>query len=134
MRRLTKRYALVLPFGFFLLSLGACGSEPGNEPNSPSSTAHTYTVRGEVRGLPEADNPASSFRVRHEAIPEFVDPEGEARGMEAMTMPFPVEPEQIEGLAVGDPVEMTFQVDWEGSPALAVLEIRKLPPGTELSF
>jgi Cu/Ag efflux protein CusF len=92
-------------------------------------------VRGEVRSLPQPDNPASAFQLRHEAIPDFVDIEGEEVGMESMTMPFPVAVERLpEGLAVGDAVEMTFRLDWEATPAIEVTEVKKLPAETVLDF
>jgi Cu/Ag efflux protein CusF len=130
-----KLFALMGLFGFFIPLLIACGGKTPGAEDGPSSTARSYTVRGEVRSLPQPDDPASSFQLHHEAIPEFVGIDGEVVGMTPMTMPFPVQPGQLPaGIAVGDAVAMTFRVDWEGSPAIEVVEIKTLPPETELRF
>lgn len=119
--------------------LAACG---GGEPAAPEAEEpsgppdQTYTVRGEVVALPDLERGAErQLRVRHEAIPDFVGFEGEVVGMASMVMPFPVAAGvDLEGLEAGDPVEMTFEVRWEGSPPLQVVELRRLPEGTELDF
>ena len=129
-----KQYAVVTLLGSLAALLVACGGS-SSPADSPGTTARSYTVRGEVRALPKADDPTSSFQLRHETIPDFVDFRGDTMSMDSMTMPFPVTEDQLPaGLAVGDPVAMTFRVDWNGTPAIEVLEVVPLPPGTELEF
>ena len=114
-----------------------CGEDanaPSAEPATPSDG--TYTVRAEVVGLPDPAREADrQLRIHHEAVPDFVGFEGEVVGMASMTMPFPVAPGvDLEGVAEGDPVEVTFEVRWEGSPPLRIVDLRELPAGTELDF
>ncbi|HEX6200701.1 MAG TPA: copper-binding protein [Thermoanaerobaculia bacterium] len=96
----------------------------------------TYSVRGEVVALPDERRPDDrQLRVRHESIPDFVGFEGEVVGMASMSMPFPLATAvDLEGVEPGDPVEMTFEVRWEGTPPIRIVELEELPPGTELDF
>lgn len=127
----TARSALALPYLLLLLALVGCG---GDEPASTDTDA-TYTVRGVVRQLPDASVPGTSFTVHHEPVPDFVDSSGETVGMDAMAMPFPVaDDDLLEGVEVGDRVRMTFEVDWDGSPPMQVVELEELPADTALEF
>lgn len=129
----------ILGLAVLLGCLAACG---GGEPAAPEAEEasgppdQTYTVRGEVVALPDRERGVErQLRVRHETIPDFVGFEGEVVGMASMVMPFPVAAGvDLEGIEAGDPVEMTFEVRWEGSPPLRVVELRPLPEGTELDF
>lgn len=118
--------------------VAACGGggpaeRPGGEPEDPPD--QTYTVRGQVVALPGEDASQRRIRVRHEAVPDFVGVDGEVVGMASMTMPFPVaEGLSLEGIETDDKVEMTFEVRWDGSEPLRVVELRELPPGTTLDF
>lgn len=94
-----------------------------------------YTVRGEVRQLPNPAQPGSGLYILHQEIPDFTNREGQAVGMEPMTMPFPVAEEvSLEGVQPGDPVEFELLVDWEGSPEVQITGLRELPAGTKLDF
>jgi hypothetical protein len=109
-----------------LLIVGAaCGARGGRD----------YTVRGRVAQVPLAGQPASAFAIAHEAVDEFVDRDGQATGMDPMTMSFPlargVTPA---GLAVGDPIELTLHVDWKAEPAVEITRLAKLPAGTPIVF
>jgi hypothetical protein len=118
-----------------LLGCGGDGRAPAeDEPATPPD--QSYSVRGEVVALPDPRRPDDrQLRVRHEAIPDFVGFEGEVVGMASMSMPFPLAAAvDLEGVEPGDPVEMTFEVRWEGSPPIRIVELRELPPGTELDF
>lgn len=118
-----------------LVGCGDGSSSKAPADSSASPTVQTYTVRGAVRGLPDASRPGSDFFVHHEAIPDFVNDEGETVGMGSMAMPFPVpDPTLLEGIAVGDKVSMRFEVEWEGSPPLRVVALEVLPPETVLDF
>lgn len=103
-------------------------------PPSPPAE-HTYTVRGRIAGLPSASAPGSSLQIQHEAIPEFVNSKGVKSGMASMTMPFPVAKGlEVSGLAVGDLVEFVWEMRWTPPAFSRVVQIKKLPAGTELDF
>jgi Cu/Ag efflux protein CusF len=116
--------------------LGACRKQ-SSEPEK-TTTVHSYTVRGQVASVPVAGDPRTEFQVRHEAIPEFKGP-GDEVGMDTMTMPFPLrDGVSLEGIAVGDKVEVTFEViydlvkkspvDWDA------VSVKELPAETALDF
>ncbi len=111
-----------------VLFLGACGG------SSPESTeAASYTTRGIVRQL--GDGPAQELFIHHEAIPTFVNIDGEVQGMGSMAMPFPVDEAALPSdLQVGDKVSFEFEVNWTGSPPMRLLSVEKLPPETLLAF
>lgn len=117
--------ALALP----LLSTGCGGpAEVHQEPES-------YSVRGLVRQLPEANRRGRELLVWHEAIVEFKDMEGEVVGMESMSMGFPLADDELAaGLAVGDRIRMDFDVRWDSGHPLTLTAIEKLPPDTRLDF
>jgi hypothetical protein len=97
--------------------------------------AREYRVRGQVRQLPVAGDPSSSFQISHEAVDDFVDRQGEVVGMDPMVMSFPLAPGvSLAGLAVGDYIDFTLRVDWKAEPAVEIREIHKLPPETRLDF
>jgi Cu/Ag efflux protein CusF len=112
------------------LALGACKQEP-------DAPAAQYTVRGEIKSLPQPGGDAIVY-VHHEAIPTFVTREGQQRGMPSMSMPFGVPAGvsgvNLEGLAPGDKVEMTFAVHWDQNPATQITAIRELPADTQLTL
>jgi Copper binding periplasmic protein CusF len=94
------------------------------------TTARTYTVRGIVRQLPAPDDPSRQLLVLHAPIPDYVNSEGYETGMASMTMPFPVAPEvDLSGIAAGDAVELALRVDWEASPRMQLIAVRRLPGG-----
>lgn len=134
--RRTSRHVLTAACLSLALAATACGgSEPASEPDASEPPDQTYTLRGEVVGLPQGSEEPRQLRVRHESLPEFVGFEGEVVGMASMTMPFPLADSiELEGVEEGDKVEMTFEVRWEGSPPLRVVELEELPPETELQF
>ena len=125
-----------------LVAGAACGpGDGGDGGDAPAGTpvesedTRRYTVRGEVTALAASYQPANTLRIRHEAIPDFVGYDGEVVGMASMTMPFPVAEEvDVEGIEVGDRVEFTMEVAWEGSPPYRITRIEELPAGTELDF
>jgi len=111
-------------------------------------TVHSYTVRGEVVSLP---SDTTDLQVHHEAIPEFKNPDG-SLGMDTMIMPFwppqglsmndpritkRIEGFKIDGIAVGQVVELTFDVLWDSDNKIAgfyATSIVPLPAGTALDF
>ena len=114
-----------------LLSLSLAGCS-GNE---ETGTGRTYTVRGQVRQLPDPNNPGTGLYLNHEAIDDFVTRDGEMTGMDPMTMSFPVEEKvSLEGIQVGDVIEFKLHVDWATETGAEIVEIRELAPGTKLVF
>lgn len=122
MRPSRLRCLCLLPFGLFF---AGCLSEPEKPPASPGDG--TYRVRGTIVALPSSDRP--HLLVQHEAVPDFRDERGEIVGMDAMTMPFPLAPGlQWEGLAVGDHVELTFEVRWNARKnRFQAIHVSRLP-------
>ena len=108
------------------LLLLACGGEE----EAPTEPDGTYTVRGEISEMGERN-----LAIHHEAIPDFTNREGEVSGMDSMTMMFH-RPESVslDGIAVGDPVELTFDVRWSGDHTLTITALDELPEGTELEL
>lgn len=132
-----NRMSSVFVLSFSLLAaLAAAGCSPASEEAEPENEPdQVYTVRAEVVGLPQGTGDAGQVRVRHEAIPDFTDAQGEVVGMASMTMPFPVaEDVDLDEIEVGDKVEMTFEVRWDGGGPLRVVELEKLPDDTALDF
>ncbi len=129
-----------------LFGLAACDGSPAKPAATatPSKTAApdkgppsaTYTVRGKVVDVPTPGRPQSDFQLRHEAIDTFADGSGKVVGMGSMTMAFPRAPGvSLDGIAVGDIVEITFPVWWgKSGPDYHVTKIVKLPADTPLEF
>lgn len=125
------RSATLAVLGLTFAVASGCGGKPKGE----ESPKKVYTVRGLVRDLPNPQRPGSEFSVHHEAIDDFVGIRGEVVGMSSMTMPFPVaDGIDLDGVAVGDPVEITMEIDWDGDPPVLVTAVRELPAGTPLEF
>jgi Cu/Ag efflux protein CusF len=108
-----------------VLAVSACqGDAPGAR----------YTVRGAVENLTQARG-APVALIHHEAIPDFVDGYGEKRTMRSMAMAFGIERGvSLDGIAVGDKVEVTFVVDRERYPSFHITALRELPAGAELTL
>lgn len=144
------RSACVAAAAACAILVGGCGESatPGASADPRADLdIHRYVVRGSVISLPsELDD----FMVKHEAIPEFKNPDG-STGMNVMGMPFwppqgggglaELAPEQLPGLdavAPGDPVAVTFEVAFESYPdgflGYYATGVEKLPEGTELDF
>ncbi|HKV09386.1 MAG TPA: copper-binding protein [Thermoanaerobaculia bacterium] len=94
-----------------------------------------YTVRGQVRQLPDPATPGSGLYLSHEAIDDWVGRSGEVEGMDPMTMPFEVaDGVSLEGIQVADVIEFTLHVDWKADVPVEITRIRELPVGTKLVF
>ena len=110
-----------------LLCLGilGCEADPGYE--------HTYTTRGIVLSLP-GERVTQEFIVHHETIPEYISINGSI-GMNEMAMPIPVPDKRVlEGIAVGDKVELVFGERFEPNHKMGLISITKLPKDTELNL
>jgi Cu/Ag efflux protein CusF len=136
---MTRRFLTLLTIAL-IATLAACG---GNDESATTEQAAAsadppgtdrYTVQGEVAKLP-AETGDTSLYIRHAAIPDYKNENGEVVGMSTMTMPFPVaEGVSIEGLDPGDPVEFTFTMRWKPQGHYEIVEITELPAGTEIDF
>ncbi len=111
------------------------GTIPMGPAESSSGADQTYTVRAIVDALPSGDA-RQSLSLHHEAIPQFVGKTGAVTGMKEMIMPFQdlAPGVSLAGIAVGDPVEVDFEVRWNQPPRTLVTRIVKLPPGTKLNL
>lgn len=99
-----------------------------------SASLARYTVRGAIENLSESGG-RSVVLIHHEAIPDFVDGYGEKRTMHSMAMAFGIEDGvSMDGVAVGDKVEVTFVVDREHYPSFLITTLRELPASTELAL
>jgi hypothetical protein len=130
------------------LLISACDNSAKNAStagvsDAPADTYVEYTVRGRVTQLPGGpEHPAREFIVRHEAIPEFrntMTPGDDRMGMMSMAMAFPLgEGVSIEGISVGDPVEMMFKTAYDGETGrlkgYTVERLTPLDPGTALEI
>jgi len=115
----------------------ACAGGPAGEANGEpgSDTAAHYEVRGQVTAVPTAGDPLSNLVIRHEAIDDFATRDGEVVGMSSMSMPFPLaDGVSLDGIAPGDKVRFTLEVDWDGDPAYQITRIEPLPADTEIEY
>lgn len=125
--RSRPAFAAAVFVALVVSALAACKQEA-------DAPAAQYTVRGEIKSLPQPGGDAILY-VHHEAIPTFVTREGQQRGMMSMSMPFGVPAGvSLEGLAAGDKVEMTFAVHWDKNPPTQLTAIRELPADTKLEL
>lgn len=111
------------------LTVAGCAAAP-ERGAEPAASVQTYNGAGEVVYLPSESVPA--LTVRHQAIDDFVDIDGEVVGMPAMTMPFPLaDGVSLEGIEEGDAVRFTLEVEWSGDPPYRIARIEKVeaPPG-----
>lgn len=94
----------------------------------------SYTLRGIIETLPQADGPDKYIKIHHEALPTFKNKKGEVVGMPEMIMDFEqIAPEVSVGeFKVGDAVEFTFEVRWSPRVVTRVVRLRKLEAGTVL--
>jgi Cu/Ag efflux protein CusF len=108
-----------------LLAAGCAGKSSGRD----------YTVRGQVRQIPDPATPGSGLYIGHEAIDDWRGRSGEVEGMDPMTMPFEVaDGVSLEGIEPADVIEFTLHVDWEADTPVEITRIRELPAGTQLVF
>ncbi len=119
------------------VSAGLTGCDRGSGGQAAADPAeqyeHVYTVRAQVTQVPDG-SPGGQFLARHEAIPDYVAANGSV-GMHSMVMPFTiVDPAVLEGVAVGDLVEITFGETHRPRVSQGVIAITKLPADTELDF
>lgn len=106
----------------------SCG--PSDDQTPPDQV---YALRGVVQALPRAGK--QEISIHHEAVPGFVNSEGEVVGMDAMTMPFHLADEEtIDDLAPGDKISFDLEVRWSGRHLVTVRNVVELPADTVLDF
>lgn len=116
------------------LSLLACEAQQDEAPAAPDAR---YTTQGRVFSVVDPASPASEFKIHHEAIPNFVNGQGEVIGMNSHPMTFPhvADGIDIDSLEVGQAVRFTFDVTWdEASPTWVITELVRLPDDTRFAF
>lgn len=102
-------------------------AEPAAEYN------HVYTVRARVTQLPDG-SPGGGFYAHHERIPDYVSVNGSI-GMDSMIMPFTIVDDSVlDGLSVGDVVEITYGESFRPAVKQGVIAVTELPADTVLSF
>jgi Cu/Ag efflux protein CusF len=103
--------------------------------SASSRESQTYTLRGRIVSMPELGKPLSQLTIHHEAVPSFVNKDGERVGMDEMTMPFtPAKGLVLRDLKPGDAIEFTFEVRWSPRISSSMTKIRKLAPDEKLNL
>lgn len=108
------------------------GATVVHTPKGPAQ--RTYSTRGRIDALPGAK--AGYLMIHHARIENFLNRKGEVVGMEEMVMEFPaiVPGVRLDGLSVGDPVELTFEVRWDDEPVWVITRLVELEPEAELGL
>jgi Cu/Ag efflux protein CusF len=127
-----------LPVLTLVVLLAGCGGDAGQAPAEPApaedeapAAVKTYTLRGEVTGMPEGED--SRIRVHHEAIPDF-EMHGEVVGMDAMTMAFqPAEGISLDGIEIGTKVTFDWAIS-DAVPSGEIVRVEILPDDAVLNF
>ena len=123
---------LVVAATALTIPLAGCGGEQA----STTAPTASYTTQGRVVMVKTPDSPASSLKIFHEAIPNFVDAQGDVVGMPSHPMDFPRVADTIDAdaLAVGQPVRFTFEVAYDPAPSWIITELEMLPAETTFAF
>lgn len=136
------------------MTLGSCdrstpvGGAPGTPANAASTALgpadQTYTTRGVITTLPPPPSSAAAQRaglgqmlsIHHESIPTFKNKFGETQPMKSHDMPFPnlADGLSLDGLAVGDKVELTFEVRWKHEKTWVLTRLAKIASETPLDL
>lgn len=123
-----------------LSPLPGCSKEPAAPPKpaavAPTPGDRTYTTRGQITQLPMAGDARLGLRITHEEIPDLLDKTGKVVGMKAHDMGFPwmVSTLSLDAFAVGDLVELTFEVRFNADERHTLTKLTKLPPQTPLKL
>jgi len=116
---------LALLTALLSLCVLGCDRDPGYE--------HTYTTRGVVLSLP-GERATQEFIVHHETIPDYISINGSI-GMNEMAMPIPVPDKSVlDGIAIGDKIELTFGERFEPDHTMGLISVKKLADDTELNL
>lgn len=129
--------AFVVCFALAMIAVVMIGKrvESRWQPPQPPEVVYIYTVRGVIDSLPETGRPASEFRVMHEPIDDYKDKDGIIVGMGTMVMGFGIpDNEFLDGFAIGDKVEFTWEVRPRTFPKDIIVDMTKLPPDAQMRF
>ncbi len=92
-----------------------------------AESSYTFNVSGVLRALPGNGRAQNEIIVKHERISVYRDSAGQIVGMMAMTMPFYLAPTtSIEGLKVGDKVQLVVEQTFEPKESEFVVAIKKV--------
>lgn len=116
-----------------------------SDASTAQATPDVYPdILGQIMSLPIEGDPSTELKIHHEQIPDFKAKDGVVHvnaagisGMQSMVMPFPLSTDtNTDGLAIGDKVKFTFQVNWGSAsgPAWEITKIEKIDPTTEINF
>ena len=119
MRRIASILVLLV---WVLLGISAVVADQG----------YSFTVKGVIKALPGNGRAANEILVKHEPIPNYRDEAGNVVGMMAMTMPFYLaDVKTLEGLAVGDSVEMLIEQHLKPKFSENVVSIKRVSSATK---
>lgn len=103
----------------------SCGDHDADRPTTPADATYEG-ITGVVEAMPREGADRREISIAHEAIPSFVDREGEEVGMDAMTMQFAVSSDvNLDGVETGDAVSFDFEVRWDDRPMLLVTRLEE---------
>jgi Cu/Ag efflux protein CusF len=115
-----------------LASVLVIASCEGGDPQSPTATfeaSHTYKVRGVV-----VEVLRDAVLIHHQAIDDYVGPDGQVVGMDPMVMRFQLSPGlRADNCHVGDVLDFSFEDRPQGQ-GFVIVEAHKASRGTALDF
>jgi Cu/Ag efflux protein CusF len=112
-----------------MLLITGCGQDDSPSPAATSEVSHTYQVRGVVvEVLPGA------LMIHHQAIDDYIGPQGQIIGMDPMVMRFQLAPKhRTDDFHARDVLEFSFEDRPQGQ-GFVIVEAHRVPPGTALDF
>jgi hypothetical protein len=117
-------------------ALSGCDRKPAVQPGPTTLPPdQTCTTRGVITMLPTPDR-KRMLSIHHESIPDFKNKFGDIQPMKTHEMPFPdLAPGlSLDSFAVGDKVELTFEVRWKSDQTWLLTKLSKLNPDTDLQL
>lgn len=132
---MIRRLSLTALIALSLAVTGACSKKEGSENDAPAAKpSHTYQGRGIVRGV-RLDKDKTTLSIQHEAIPDWVNRQGQAVGMMSMTMEFEAAPSlDVGAVKTGDKIAFGIAVYYGDGSRLEITSLEKLPPETALEI
>jgi hypothetical protein len=137
-RRAHSPIAAAIVVALALVPLAPIGCSESKPPAptaiAPTAGDRSYTTRGRITQLPLAGDARLGLRIAHEEIADFLSKDGKVVGMKAHDMGFPwlAPGVSLDGFAVDDVVEITFDVRFNAPERHTLTAITKLPGDTPL--